>query len=93
MKTVVVLIEKIFVCPVAVSIPDWWDEAIARQRLSTPESLGALEDIADPCGWEETNEEPAIRAVGAPGGPVTACLEFGADDQMPAHPAQLGLTV
>lgn len=51
MKTVVVLIEKLFVCPVAVSIPDWWDDTIARQRLSTPESLGALEDIADPCGW------------------------------------------
>lgn len=93
MKTVVVLIEKHFVCPVAVSIPDWWDEAIARRRLGTPEALGMLEDMADPCGWEETNEEPAIRAVGAPGGPVTACLEFGADDQMPAHPAQLGLTV
>ena len=52
-----------------------------------------LEDMADPCGWEETNEEPAIRVIGAPGGPVTACLEFGADDPMPAHPAQLGLTV
>lgn len=93
MKTVVVLIEKLFVCPVAVSIPDWWDDAIARQRLSTPDSLGALEDMADPCEWEESNEEPAIRAVGAPGGPVTACLEFGPDDPMPAHPAQLGLTV
>lgn len=93
MKTVVVLIEKTFVCPVVATIPDWWDDTIARQRLSTPESLGALEDMADPDAWEEANEEPEIRALGAPGGLVTACLEFGADEPMPVHPDQLGLPV
>ncbi len=93
MKTVVVLIEKLFLCPVAVSIPDWWDDAIASKRLSTTEALGMLEDMADPFGWEEDNDMPEIRKICAPGGPVTACLEFGADEPMPAHPAQLGFPV
>ena len=91
MKTVVVLIEKLFVCPVAISIPDWWDDAIARQRIGTPESLGLLEDMADPSEWEEANDMPEIRAVGAPGGAVEPALVFGSDEPMPPNPDQEAL--
>lgn len=80
MKTVVVLIEKKFVCPVAVSVPDWWDDATARERLSTPETLGLLDDAAYPADWEETDEEPAVRCVRAPAGPALPILGFHGEE-------------
>lgn len=83
MKTVIVLLEKTFVCPVAVEVPDWWDDDTAMARLGTPEALAALDAAADPAGWEEANEEPAVRWVSAPGGPVTPVLAF-TDGWMPA---------
>lgn len=93
MKTVIVLIEKTFVCPVAAEIPDWWDEETARDHLSTPESLGLLEDVADPDGWEEADEEPAFRAVCAPGGPVNPVLSFDEDEPQPPDPNQEALPI
>lgn len=82
MKTVVVVIEKSFVCTVPVSVPDWWDDATAMGRLGTPEALAELDAAADPADWEEANEEPAVRWVSAPGGPVTPVLYY--DDGAPA---------
>lgn len=89
MKIVVALIEKTFVCPVGVSVPDWWDDATARERLSTPETLGLLDDAAYPADWEETDEEPEVRCVRAPAGPVTPLLEFP-DEERPRHVGLVG---
>lgn len=90
MKTVVALIEKKFVCPVAVSVPDWWDDATARERMSTPEVLGPMNEAADPADWEETDEETAVRCVRAPAGPVTPLLWF-ADEERPAFLENRGM--
>lgn len=83
MKTIVVLIEKKFVCPVPVLAPDWWDDATARERLNTPKSLRFLGVAADSSDWEESDEQPAVRCVSAPAGPVTALLEY-TDEERPA---------
>ncbi len=63
MKTIIAIISKPFICPVPVSVPDWWDDAKIVQRLSTPDTLGLLEDMADPDAWEELNTEPEIKMV------------------------------
>lgn len=90
MKTVVVLIEKRFVCPVAVSVPDRWDVATTKQRLMTPAALHALDCMADTHAWEESMDLPAIWSINAPAGHVEPVISFGEDDPMPAHPDQLG---
>lgn len=85
MKTVLAVIEKSFVCAVPVSIPDWWDNATARERLGARKALLALEEVADPCEWEESDEEPSVRCVcgGGVAGTVAPLLVFS-DDGAPA---------
>lgn len=91
MKTVVVLLEKMFTCPVAVSVPDWWDEATAKQRLRTTGARHELDCVADPDGWEESMDLPTIWEISEPAGYVEPVMSFGADDPMPAHPDQEAL--
>jgi hypothetical protein len=88
MKTVVALIEKPFICPVAVSVPDWWDDATTVQRLGTPDALGMLEDMADPDAWEEGNAEPEIKWVRPTSEPVEPSLAFD-DEPPPVSEAQM----
>lgn len=83
MKPMVVLIEKKFVCPVPVLAPDWWDDATARERLSTPEALRFLGVAADSSDWEEGDENPELRCVSAPAGPAMPILKF-CDEEPPA---------
>ena len=93
MKTVVVTLKMPWIVAVPVSVPDWWDEQTAKERLSAPDKIADLEDLADPDGWEPTFCDGEIALVAAPAAPVDPVNSFGADDPMPAHPAQLGLAV
>lgn len=86
MKSVVVLLEKMFVCPVAVEVPDWWDDATAKQRIGTPIALHDLDCMADPDAWEESQDLPAIFSICDPAGYVKPVMSFGQDDPMPGHP-------
>lgn len=90
MKTVIAIIEKPFICPVAVSVPDWWDDATTLQRLGTLDALGLLEDVSDPDAWEEDNAEPEIRMVCPSSEPVEPALAFD-DEPPPVSEAQMAL--
>ena len=93
MKTVIVLIEKPFICPVPVSVPDWWDDSTAHKRLRSYSALCDLDDIADPDAWEESDDLPSVMKVYASSIDVNPVMAFGEDEPMPAHPDQIGLAL
>ncbi len=75
MKTVVAIIKKTYLCPVAVSVPDEWDNATVMQRLGTPDALHLLDAASGPAAWE-ASESPGLFDVYHGLGPGEPMLVF-----------------